>query len=148
MAVMNSSDSDETVTFELAGLNGASTGLSGTLQIPAGQKRSLFLNEIPGFASLPGSFQGVLRVTTADNADLVVLGLRGRWNERNDFLITTTPAVDEAEPVKNALVFPHIVDGGGYTTQFITFSGSADEPAGGNLQMYSQSGSSMSLKMN
>jgi len=53
-----------------------------------------------------------------------IVGLRGRNNERDDFLITTTPPVDETAAASNALlVFPHLAVVGGYSAQFIVFSG-------------------------
>jgi len=43
---------------------------------------------------------------------------------RNDFLITTTMPINEAvAPSTSPLFFPHFADSGGYTTQFILFSG-------------------------
>ena len=147
IAVLNTGSNDEQVSFDVTSLNGASTGLQGSLTVPAGGQRSLFINQIRGLASLPQSFKGIVRVTTVDKAGIVVFGLRGRWNERNEFLVTTTTPVNEAETPRSVTVFPHIVDGGGYTTQFIEFSGTSAEPASGNLQLYSQSGSSMSMSL-
>jgi len=73
---------------------------------------------VPGLQALPRQFQGVLRLSTA-SAALSVLGLRGRYNERGNFLITTTPPVAETAPAAvGEVVFPHLVDSGGYTTQF------------------------------
>jgi hypothetical protein len=60
-------------------------------------------------------------------------------------VFTTTPATNETAPARSQIVFPHIVDGGGYTTQFITFSGTPAEPASGNLQMFTQSGSALNI---
>ena len=107
----------------------------------------MFVNQIPGFELLPESSKGILRVSTPDNARIVVVGLRGRWNERNDFLITTTMPTNEAESPKDTIVFPHIVDGGGYTTQFIQYSGTPSESPSGSIHTYSQNGSPMSLSL-
>jgi len=77
-----------------------------------------------------------------------VVGLRGRSNERNDFLITTTPPVNEATPPSTArLVFPHIADGGGYTTKFILFSGRPGQSSSGTMQLFSQSGGVLDLTL-
>ena len=147
IAVLNTGGSDEQVTFDLTGLDGSPTGLQGTVTVPAGGQRALFINQIPGLASLPQSFKGIVRVTTGDNAPIVVFGLRGRWNERNEFLVTTTTPANEADSAKNAIIFPHVVDGGGYTTQFIQYSGTPAQPGSGNLQIFSQTGSPMSLSL-
>jgi hypothetical protein len=75
-----------------------------------------------------------------------VIGLRARYNERSDFLITTTPASNEAAPPSTAtLFFPHIVDSGGYTTQFILFSGNAGQSSSGVMRLFSQSGAPLSF---
>jgi hypothetical protein len=97
------------------------------------------LNQVQGLAALPASFQGVLRVSSS--ASISVIGLRGRYNERGDFLITTIPSVNEAAPPSTGpLIFPHFADSGGYTTQFILFSGSTGQASSGTLQIFSQSG--------
>src|SRR6185295_9319751 len=118
IAVTNLTATTATVNLTLDRLDGSSTGLTGTLSVPANGQVATFLNQISGLAALPIPFQGVLRVTSSSSISIV--GLRGRYNERNDFLITTTPPVDEASPLPAAeLYFPHFVDSGGYTTQFI-----------------------------
>jgi hypothetical protein len=70
-----------------------------------------------------------------------VVGLRARYNERGDLLITTTDAVDEGTPPSTStLYFPHIVDSAGYSTQFLLFSGRLDQSSSGTLTFYSRSG--------
>ena len=144
LAVQNAGASDASVNFELIRLDGTSTGLSGRLVIPSLGQRALFLSRIPGFESLPTPFKGVLRISSA-TPNIAVLGVRGRWNERGDFVFTTIPATNENAPANSRLVFPHIVDGGGYTTQFVTFSGTPGQPTSGDLQMFSQGGGSLNI---
>jgi hypothetical protein len=38
---------------------------------------------------------------------------------------------------------PQLVDGGGYTTEFILFSGSAGQTFSGTLQFFTQSGAAL-----
>jgi len=144
IAITNNSSFDTTVTLELTQLNGSSTGLTGTISIPANGQVAKFLDEVQGFGSLQTPFQGVLRVSSS--ASISVMGLRGRNNERNDFLITTIPSVNEAAPASNGPVyFPHIADSGGYTTQFILFSGQPGSSPAGTIQLFSQSGSTLTV---
>jgi hypothetical protein len=151
IAVANTSTSSSaSVTFDITDLSGASAGLppaSLTLR-PSGQQAA-FLSQL--FPSLPSSFKGVLRITTPDSG-ISVVGLRGRYNERQpvpDFLITTTTPSNEAGPVvTNELLFPHLVNGGGYTTQFILFSGTAGQTASGNLRFFKPDGSAFNLNVN
>jgi hypothetical protein len=102
----------------------------------------LFLNELPGFQNLPVSFRGVLRISSS--LPISAIGLRGQYNERGDFLISTTPALaDNAPPVSGELVFPHIATGGGYTTEFLLLNrGGA---SAGTLSLRSQSGAELAL---
>src|SRR5437016_4762722 len=84
--------------------------------------------------------------TTRFSRSISVVGLRGRYNERTNFLITTMPSVNEAAPaVLEPVYFPHFVDGGGYTTQFILFSGQAGQFSSGTLQFFSQGGNALNL---
>ena len=84
-------------------------------------------------------------VSTGRAAPVFVVGLRGRYNERGDFLITTMPVVNEQTPPSSApLYFPHIVDSGGYTTQFILFGGTLNQSSAGTLDLFSQSGQTLS----
>jgi hypothetical protein len=115
------------------------------VSVPAGGQRAFFLSEVSGLATVARSFKGVLRVSTADEADIAVLGIRARWNERSEFLVSATPAVNETDVPKGKIVFPHVVLGGGYTTEFITFSGTPAEPAVGGIGVRAQDGSAISL---
>jgi hypothetical protein len=146
LAVANTSANDATVTVTLSRLDGTSTGLAGTLSVPANGQTAVFLNQIKGLNSLQVPFEGILRLSS--NAAISVVGLRGRYNERKDFLITTTPPVNElAAPSTGPLFFPHIADGGGYTTQFILFSGQPGQSSSGTIQFFSQSGGALGLTL-
>ena len=140
IAVQNHDETAAAVTFELTQLDGTSSEFRGSLEIPPLGERAIFLNEIPGFQSLPSPFKGLLRISSSSSGAISVLGLRTRTNERGDFMITTIPATDEKAARANQLVFPHVVDGGGYSTEFITFGA-------GNLQLFSQSGGVVGLTL-
>jgi len=115
VSIANTGSLSTDVTFELTNLQGQPVATT-RKTIVAGGHLSLFLSELPNFDSLASTFQGTLRVT---GNSISVLGLRGRYNERGDFLITTTPAIDEAAPPASDLIIPHVVEGGGYTTQIV-----------------------------
>jgi predicted outer membrane repeat protein len=146
VAIVNNSNATSAVTVELFRLDGSPVGRSGTLVVPAGGQTAKFLSQIPGFESLALPFQGVVRVSSL--SAIALIGLRVRYNERSDFLITTTPPVDESATTTNTeLVFPHFVQGGGYTTQFILFSGSAGQQSSGALRFVSQSGEALNVTL-
>jgi hypothetical protein len=145
VAVMNIGNTETRVTIELATLDGHATGLTGTVVLPARAQQAFFLNTIPGFESLPAGFRGVARISSENQTSIAVMGLRCRWNERGDFLTTTTPPVNEAAGPNSRILFPHIANGSGFTTEFITFTGTSSQPASGSLQTFNQSGSSLNL---
>jgi sugar lactone lactonase YvrE len=146
IAVLNTSSNAANVTLEASRLDGSSTGLTGTLSIPANGQTAVFLSQVQGLGSLQTPFQGVLRLSSS--ALISVTGLRGRYNERDDFLITTTPAINEATaPSASALYFPHIADSGGYTTQFILFSAQPGPPSSGAIQFFSQAGGALNITL-
>jgi len=144
IAIANPSTAAATVNFELTTLTGMFTGLSGTASVPGNGQIAMFLNQIPGFANLQVPFQGVLRIWTDSESGVSVAGLRGRYNERGDFLIATTDPIDESSTSSGELLFPHLVDAGGYTTQFILLNGSS-QVSSGVVRFFSQTGQPLDL---
>jgi hypothetical protein len=101
----------------------------------------VFLDEIQGFANMPHPFKGFVRITSASQSDLAIVGLRGRTNGRGDFIVSTTSPTMETSPVSSPkIVFPHIVDGGGYTTEFILYGA-------GNISLHAQSGDNLAINL-
>jgi hypothetical protein len=146
VAIANPSPVAATATLELTGLDGKALGLKTQVAIPGDGQVAMFLDQVPGLESLPLPFQGIVRISTAAPSGLAVVGLRSSVNERGDFLITTTPPVDEqAAPAAADQFFPHLVDSGGYTTQFILFSGAAGQAPSGTLRFLSQAGGALNV---
>jgi hypothetical protein len=79
------------IRFGMRDLNGQAPGFSGSTTISGNGHVALFLTEIPGFQNLPRYFRGVLRISS--NTAISTFGLRTRYNERGDFLVSTTPAI-------------------------------------------------------
>ncbi len=148
IAVATVSGNATTAVFEITDLNG--TPVDGiapvSLTLPSLGQTAKFLGDI--FPKLPAPFKGVLRITATPSPGVSVVGLRTRVNERGDFLITTTPpSLESATPPGGDLLFPHFVDGGGYTTQFILFSGTTSQPASGTLKLLKQDGGTLNLPL-
>lgn len=137
IAVANAGTSAVTVTMDLYRSDGSASGLTATISLPPLGQTAKFLGEF--FPALPATFQGVVRIR-ASSGEISVVGLRGRTNERSDFLITTTPAAVETGTAGPELFFPHLVDGGGYTTQFILFGSGT-----GSIRFFRQDGAAFSL---
>ena len=145
LAITNASAAAAAVRLELINLNGASVA-NATLTIGPNAQIGTFLNQIQGFQMLSLPFQGLLRVTSS--SPVAVVGLRGRYNERSDFLITTTPPVAEQGPASTGeSYFAHFAEAGGYTSQFILFSSSPSATASGNIRFFSQTGQPLDLKI-
>jgi hypothetical protein len=140
IALANASSSPNTAILSLSNLAGEDLGITATLDLPANGHRALFVDEIPEFSSLPPDVRGVLRVTSG-GSNLSIVALRGEYNQRGDFLMSTVPVVDDqSAAVTGTQVFPQVVDGGGYTTEFVLFS-TSPASVGGTIQLYQQSGS-------
>lgn len=120
IAVTNLEQTASSVEFQLFRLDGTYTTLSSSRQIAGNGHFAVFFHEL--FPSVPLPFQGIVRIISS-GFQLSVVGLRARYNERRDFLITTTPPASETAAASAAeMVFPHLVDSAGYTTQFVLFS--------------------------
>ena len=141
VAIANSSANQVTVNLQLFNLAGTAAAPTASLTVPASGKVAQFVSDF--FTNLPQSFKGLLRVSST-SSPLSVVGLRSRYNERGDFLITTTPPSVENVSSTAQFVFPQLVDGGGYTTQLILFSATPKQ-ATGNLTFASQSGSNWNV---
>ncbi len=145
MALTNTSGAATVVLLELTTLDGVATGLTEPITIPASGQVARFIDEI--FSSLTTPFSGILRITSTAT-DMAIVGLRLTTNERNDFLITTTPPSDESSATTSSdLFFPHFVDSGGWTTQFILFSGSSGQTSSGSLGFTGQDGQTLDLSV-
>jgi hypothetical protein len=146
IAVSNPASSTVTVNFQVTSLAGTSLGLTGSTQVPPHGHVAMLLNQIQGFGTLPSPFKGVLRISSA--SPVSVIGLRLRYNDRDELLTTTTPPSDEtSRPPTGSLYFPQLADGGGFTTQFILFSGTAGQSTSGTLKLFSSAGQPLGLSL-
>ena len=86
VAIANSADTEAVLNLT----NGSAIA---TVTIPPRAQMALFLNELPAFAEMSHGFQGVVQIKSS--VPISLIGLRGRYNERRDFLIATIPPVNE-----------------------------------------------------
>jgi hypothetical protein len=138
IALANSAESSATVTLNLIGFDGIDTGLSAVITLPPKGHVGRFLYEIPGFENLPSPFKGILRATTSQPG-VTFAGFRTKYNELGRFMSTMTGPLKDLGNT-NPIVFPHLVDGGGYATQFIVINGSAGAGASGTIRYLDPSG--------
>jgi hypothetical protein len=135
LALANLNNASSVFTFQAFQADGTTRiGDRAELQKPANGHIGAFADQL--ISGLPPDFAGVLDITVA--TPFAALTLRSLTNERGDFLITTFPVADATRPAPSPVVFPHIADGGGYTTQIIQLSpGGA---ANTSLLLYDDSG--------
>jgi len=145
VALANSSDSPATVTLTLNGFDGTDSGLSAVITLPPRGHLGRFLYEIPGFQNLPNPYAGVLRATTSQPG-VTFAGFRARYNELARFMLTATGPLRNLGNT-NPVVFPHLVDGGGYATQFIVINGTAGAGATGTIRYLDPTGAPLNLSI-
>jgi hypothetical protein len=147
IAIANPSAENLTVHFEMLRPDGVLVAPPASKEIPGYGQIAVFLRELPGFDNLPPHIEGVLRIWTRPGTAVSAMGFRGHYNERGDFLITSTPPADEAvAPTSAERIFPHIVNGGGFTTEIILFSPSV-QAASGTLRVLSQRGDTLDMEL-
>ena len=141
LAITNVAQASNTVTLELTTLDGTLAVAPATLALlPSGQV-ARFLNEL---FSLPDNFSGVLRVTST--ADVAIVALRLRVNANGEIKVTTLAPSNEREPsTSEERFFAHLADSGGWSTQFILFSGTAGQASSGTLSFFDPFGEPLYL---
>jgi len=148
-ALANVGSAEITVTFELFNHDGSTTALPApsTRTLAAFGQTSMFLSDIFS-GTLPDPFRGVLRISTSSPDGISAVGLRSLYNEQSDFLITTTPPTDEASPADaSERIFPQLAVGGGYSTEFVLFSGKNGQSSTGTVWLLSRSGSPLYIPL-
>ena len=136
LAITNVGDTSNTVTLEVTHLDGSLAAAPEPLTLPPSGQVARFLNEI---FSLPDNFSGVLRVTST--ADIAIVALRLRVNEKGEIKVTTLAPSNETDPpTSENRFFAHLADSEGWSTQFILFSGTAGQAASGTLSFIDTEG--------
>lgn len=146
LSIANVSSDTATITIQPYGLDGTSVGLTGTLLLPENGQAAVFLNQVPGLEALPIPFLGVLRVLSTTS--ISVTGVQARFNERFEFLFTATGPVDETAPeITSDVFFPFLADGGGWSSEFVLFSGAEGQDSSGRLRFIDSNGDALDLSV-
>src|SRR5262245_61188228 len=134
IAIANPTNQTATITFFFTDSSG-DFGSNATT-IPPSSQVATFLNDSPfdGRSSLTGTF------TFSSNIPVSVVALRGRVNERGEFLMTTLPVAELSAALSTApIVFPHFAAGAGWTTQIVLVN-PTDAAMSGGLEFRDPSG--------
>jgi hypothetical protein len=137
LAISNPSESRIAVQLDVLELDGTYAGSSTHVEIAPGGHIAKFANEF--FPQLRSPFKGIIKISAP--SPIAVSGLRGRYNERGDLLVTTTPPHIDGSALQTEISFPHFVAGGGYFTQLILLS--TGVPHSGSLWIMSKDGEPM-----
>jgi hypothetical protein len=115
------------VELRLNQVDGTAMGVV-SLDVPAGGQVARFLNDL--LATGPDIFQGIIELTS--ETPVAVMALRGRYNERGDFLFTSIPVINlsDTSGTTSEMMFPHIVSGAGFTSELVIFSSTTGSTVG------------------
>jgi hypothetical protein len=142
-AIANPSAEPVTVDLTLVSLSGGVVGKV-VLTLPGHGQSARYIHEIPDLR-MPPNFRGLL-VAAARSGSIVLSGIRGRYNERGDYFETTVAPVDSSAPGTNATKsFPHLVDGKGYRTTMVLFSGTSEQAGSGFVRIYNAAGNAQDI---
>jgi hypothetical protein len=109
-----------------------------SVTIPAHGQKAAFLSEIPGLDVLSLPYQ---RVVSAQSSGLFsMIGIRGRINERGNFLASATLPVNDDSPLTSPLFIPHFADSDGFSTEFVVFTPSGIQSSSGFVTYFGDSG--------
>jgi hypothetical protein len=147
VTLANPSNSSATVVLEVRNLDGSLLKTSQPVQVPANGEIAVYLNQVPGLESLAAPFQGIVRVTTTSTEGVTAAGFRAINNERGNVLFTATGPLVENAGTSGQLVFPHIAEGGGFTTQFIVIGGTSGQANTGVLTFFNEEGNPLNLTL-
>jgi hypothetical protein len=146
IAVVNPGSADADITLTLRNLDGEILA-TGTGTLDEGKHFACFIDQLQDIAKtdfeLPLDFRtaeqfGSLEI--ASEQPLSVLALRGTNNQRNDFILTTTPTADLTQALNDdPIYYPQFVDGGGYTSSLILLN-TSDETETGTIEIMDDSG--------
>jgi hypothetical protein len=143
LAITNTSVETATVELTFRGFDDPGTLSSARVEIPPDGQFAAFIDELEEFQSVfKSAFRGSLQISSS--APVSVTGLRTRYNDRGDLLITATPPLIETVSLNRPLFLPHIVGYTGYTTEIILF-GRGSEPVSGSVRLFAQSGQPLDL---
>jgi len=153
IAVVNNGTTAALITYTLRDMSGG-TLTEGHGTLAAGKHFACFIDQLKERAApdfeLPPDFASAVQFGSLEisgDRPVSVLALRGTTNQRNEFLITTTPVADlTANPGASSRSFPHFVDGGGYTTSLALLNTSQGVEKG-MLQLLDDDGAPLSVTL-
>jgi hypothetical protein len=140
LAIAAPDSTGSNVVLQVFKLDGTPTGNGpATVKLSGNGHQAAFAGQF--VSGLPAGFTGVLDISSS--APFVAVTLRSTMNQRGDVLLTTFPVADINQAAPAPIVFPHIADGGGFTTEFILLNPSG--PSSTSLRFLGDSGTPLPI---
>jgi sugar lactone lactonase YvrE len=140
IAMVNPSGEDASVAFSLRDDTGARID-GNSVPLGAHQHVALYVSDL--FPNHSGGFTGTL--TFDSNQPIAAITLRESRNVQGEPVYTTIPVLDlNAAAGTQAVVFPHIAVGGGFTTQILLMNGTS-QPMLGRIDFVASDGKPLSV---
>jgi hypothetical protein len=145
VAIANPGTQTAVVSYSMADDTGQTIS-SGSVSVAANSQVSAFIDQSPFFVQNPfrPSIANARSFTFNSSSPVGVLAIRGRTNERSDFLMSALPVADLSAATTEAAVIPEFADGGGWTTS-VALTNTSDEVATGSVQFISQGGVALTI---
>lgn len=124
------------VSLQLRNADG-SLAATASLDLATGAQTARFLQELFPAFTFPAIFRGTISATAS--VPITMVTLRTYVNESNEFLITTAPIADLAEPPQTISYLPHFAEGSGYTTDVMLIN-TDSATMSGSLEWHTSSG--------
>jgi len=151
LAIASRSASTASLTYTLRDRNGQIIAI-GHGNLPPNAHRARFVHELPDLApdfQLPANFSTAIQygsLEISSNQPVSVLALRLIVNQRAEALLTSTLVSDLSQPLTSSpLYFPHIADGGGFTTSLI-LSNTSGATETGTISILDDAGAPLSVQ--
>lgn len=144
LAIANPSGGPMTVTLAATQGDGvtAAGNSNGPINLFGNGHTAAFVGQF--VSGLPAGFTGVLDISSTQ--PFAALTLRSLTNSRGDTLLTTFPIADFNQTPVAPLVFPQIVDSGGFQTEIILLSTSNGGTSGVTVNYFGDAGTPIALK--
>jgi hypothetical protein len=151
IALVNMSSGTANVTFNLRNAAGSTIGI-GHARLGPSTHVAKFVSQLTELAPdfrLPADFPSAIQfgsLEIASDQNLSVIALRLTVNQRGETLMTTTPVSNlDATASSQPVYFPHLADGGGYTTTLNLLNTSSSIETG-RIVFYADDGAPLTIR--
>jgi len=145
LAIANPGSQAATVNYFLSGSSGTQIH-SGSVVVPANGQIAAFVDQPAFYTRGPFSppITDARTMTFTSSVPVSVLAIRGRTNERSEFLVSPLPVSDLSASTTEIAYIPDFADGGGWSTQ-VALTNTSDDVMTGSVQFVSPSGQPLTL---